>query len=216
MKLVLIPLFILANAFAGFDITPVTVTHDAGEQSKEITIQRDAASKCDYPTSPAATWQADGVKEACFARLPKFAGKIQPMQIGKGVPTIGELEVLSFLQAAQGDADKLVVDARGDGWAETGTIPGSVNIAHGSLEYIELLKDSYIKTMARLGVETDGKSHDFTNAKELVVFCNGQWCPQSGWFIKTLLKKGYPAQKIRWYRGGMSAWRALGLTTVNN
>ncbi|MGM0534402.1 MAG: rhodanese-like domain-containing protein [Campylobacterota bacterium] len=201
--------------FAGKNIHPVTVTHDFGNESKQITIQRKAVSECKHPTSPDATWQQGGVQEACFAKLPNFAGRIQPMRI-ENVTTIGELEVLSFLEAAQEDADKLLVDARGDGWAETGTIPGSVNIDHGSLEYMELLKDSYVQTMAKLGVETDGKSHDFTNAKELVVFCNGPWCPQSGWFVKSLLKKGYPAAKIQWYRGGMNAWRSLGLTTVNN
>ncbi len=215
MKRLLLPFLVAASAFAGFDITPVTVTHETGGQSKQITIQREAVSECKHPTSPDATWQQGGVQEGCFAKLPSFAGRIQPMRI-ENVTTIGELEVLSFLQAAQEDAGKLLVDARGDGWAETGTIPGSVNIAHGSLEYMELLKDSYVQTMSKLGVKTDGKSHDFTNAKELVVFCNGPWCPQSGWFVKKLLKKGYPAQKIRWYRGGMNAWRSLGLTTVNN
>jgi rhodanese-related sulfurtransferase len=30
----------------------------------------------------------------------------------------------------------------------------------------------------------------------------------------TLLKYGYPADKIKWYRGGMQNWTALGLTTV--
>ncbi|HBW06905.1 MAG TPA: sulfurtransferase, partial [Gammaproteobacteria bacterium] len=29
------------------------------------------------------------------------------------------------------------------------------------------------------------------------------------------LKYGYPAAKIKYYRGGMNAWKSLGLTTVN-
>jgi hypothetical protein len=40
------------------------------------------------------------------------------------------------------------------------------------------------------------------------------WCGQSPRNIKTLLKFGYPASKIKWYRGGMQNWETLGLSTV--
>ena len=55
---------------------------------------------------------------------------------------------------------------------------------------------------------------DFSQAKTLVLFCNGPWCGQSPNNIKGLLKIGYPASKIKWYRGGMQEWESLGLTTV--
>jgi hypothetical protein len=29
-----------------------------------------------------------------------------------------------------------------------------------------------------------------------------------------LLALGYPAHKLKWYRGGMQSWKSLGLTTV--
>ncbi len=32
--------------------------------------------------------------------------------------------------------------------------------------------------------------------------------------IKGLLKIGYPAHKLFWYRGGMQDWENLGLTTI--
>ena len=47
-----------------------------------------------------------------------------------------------------------------------------------------------------------------------MLYCNGSWCSQSTRFIQVLLGYGYPAEKIKWYRGGMQAWEALGLTTV--
>jgi hypothetical protein len=59
----------------------------------------------------------------------------------------------------------------------------------------------------------DGDWH-FDGAKTLVMFCNGPWCGQSSTNIKGLLRLGYPAQKILWYRGGMQDWECLGLTTV--
>ena len=51
-------------------------------------------------------------------------------------------------------------------------------------------------------------------AKTLVMFCNGMWCGQSPANIRTLLRFGYPADKLKWYRGGMQDWEILGLTTV--
>jgi rhodanese-related sulfurtransferase len=66
----------------------------------------------------------------------------------------------------------------------------------------------------RFGVKVDGDKMDFSNAKTLVMFCNGSWCPQSTLNIRSLIKKGYPADKIKWYRGGMQSWVTLGLTTV--
>ena len=32
--------------------------------------------------------------------------------------------------------------------------------------------------------------------------------------IKAMLREGYPADKIFYYRGGMQAWHILGLTVV--
>jgi rhodanese-related sulfurtransferase len=55
---------------------------------------------------------------------------------------------------------------------------------------------------------------DFSDTKTLVMFCNGMWCGQSPRNIMTLLKFGYPADNIKWYRGGMQDWEILGLTTV--
>jgi hypothetical protein len=32
--------------------------------------------------------------------------------------------------------------------------------------------------------------------------------------MATLLKFGYPAEKIKWFRGGMQTWEVLGFNTV--
>ena len=55
---------------------------------------------------------------------------------------------------------------------------------------------------------------DFSRAKTLVLWCNGMWCGQSPRAIRGLLRLGYPAKKLRYYRGGMQAWQSLGLTVV--
>jgi rhodanese-related sulfurtransferase len=66
----------------------------------------------------------------------------------------------------------------------------------------------------KFGANEKGEGYDFSKARTLVMFCNGMWCGQSPTNIKTLIKMGYPAEKIKWYRGGMQDWEILGLTTV--
>jgi rhodanese-related sulfurtransferase len=58
--------------------------------------------------------------------------------------------------------------------------------------------------------------YDFENAKTLILFCNGPWCNKSPSNIRTLLKFGYPSEKLKWYRGGMQSWESFGLTTVTD
>jgi rhodanese-related sulfurtransferase len=52
------------------------------------------------------------------------------------------------------------------------------------------------------------------NAKTLVLYCNGAWCGQSPTNVRQLLAVGYPAYKLKWYRGGMQSWKSLGLPTA--
>ena len=55
---------------------------------------------------------------------------------------------------------------------------------------------------------------NFGKAKELLLWCNGPWCDQSPRAIRNLLALGYPAEKLRYYRGGMQDWMVLGLTVT--
>lgn len=55
---------------------------------------------------------------------------------------------------------------------------------------------------------------DFSNAKELLLWCDGPWCGQSPRAIRGLMAAGYPAGKLYYYRGGMQMWQSFGLTTV--
>ena len=68
--------------------------------------------------------------------------------------------------------------------------------------------------LAALGAtKTDG-DWDFSEAKSLALYCNGPWCDQSPRAIQGLLKAGYPAEKLFYYRGGMQNWQLLGLTVT--
>jgi rhodanese-related sulfurtransferase len=142
---------------------------------------------------------------------------IQPMQLAPGVETIGELEMIDYLRAiSAGNTHVMVIDSRDGDWPRrSGMIPGAVSVAWDQLfparndpeKIANLLEDLF-------GARRDAPLWSFAHAKTLVFYCNGAWCGQSPTNIKTLLMLGYPANKIKWYRGGMQDWKMLGLTTV--
>ncbi len=159
---------------------------------------------------------------------------IQPMVLAPGVETIAEMEVIDYLtRMANGDDSILVIDSRTPDWVEKGTIPGAVNLPWTGLNpkkgattdgIIDILTNKFGVKLAK-GADSfavddaivagdTSKVFDFSNAKTLVMFCNGMWCGQSPNNIKNLLKFGYPAEKIKWYRGGMQDWSLLGLSTT--
>lgn len=142
---------------------------------------------------------------------------IQPMQLAEGVETLGELEVLDYLKRIrQGEGKLMVVDSRTPDWYAKGTIPGAVNIPYaqnmaGEATELPGLK----KTLhALFGVKEAGGTYDFSAAYTLAIFCNGPWCGQTPNYIRTLLALGYPASRLKWYRGGMQDWCSLGLTVI--
>tara|TARA_B110000967_G_C18760290_1_gene497462 strand:+ start:314 stop:1000 length:687 start_codon:yes stop_codon:yes gene_type:complete len=158
---------------------------------------------------------------------------IQPMVFAPGVETLGELEVIDYLVRMQSDENILVIDSRTPNWVAKGTIPGAVNISWVSLTPAKGASTEGIMDIMlnQMGVTLIGDVDEFevdeaivngnvadvfnyAQAKTLVLFCNGMWCGQSPASMKTLLSFGYPAEKIKWFRGGMQTWQVLGLTTV--
>ena len=118
--------------------------------------------------------------------------------------------------ASDGDDSILVIDSRTPDWVAKGTIAGSVNIPWTHLDTAKGASPFDIAEIMqeKFGVEEQEGLWNYSKAKTLVLFCNGMWCGQSPRNIKTLLKFGYPASKIKWYRGGMQNWETLGLSTV--
>jgi len=169
-------------------------------------------------------------------KCPPFC--VQPMKVAPGVTTVGEAEIFRFMDRELVSGNGMIVDARTPSWYKKGTIPGSINIpftefvagedAPETIKALETLgavrRDevgwftrSFEKIMAKLGLfgadqKTD--SWDFSEAKQVVFWCNGPWCGQSPRAIKGLLEQGFPAEKIAYYRGGMQMWKILGLTVV--
>ena len=183
------------------DIESVPVMHG----DKEFVIMRNQNQKNTVNPAFAKTSR----------KCPPFC--IQPSTLAPGVETIAEIEVLDYLRRmSEGDDSILVIDSRTPDWVAKGTIPGAINIPWTSLNPArgadpisigEILEGQFN------AVNLEGL-WNYSDAKTLVMFCNGMWCGQSPNNIKNLLTFGYPAHKIKWYRGGMQNWEILGLSTA--
>ncbi len=159
---------------------------------------------------------------------------VNPMIIADGVTTVGELEIVQFMETLLPRGKGILIDSRTPSWHKKGTIPGSINIpfsvfekAANDRELVAVLRSlggkqrydvGYVmRSLENAGLfDGDEKTDtwDFSDAKQLILWCNGPWCGQSPRAIRALISMGYPSHKLYYYRGGMQMWQSLGLTTA--
>jgi rhodanese-related sulfurtransferase len=190
-----------ANVNITAEIESVTVQHGASQ----VVIKRN--QNLNNTINPAFAKTSRQCPPSC----------IQPASVATGVETIAELEVLDFLkQISNGDDSILIIDTRLTDWVAKGTIPGAINIPWTKLDSIQGANSISIGEILQenLNARNLGGLWDYTTARTLVLFCSGIWCGEASNSIMNLLKHGYPAHKIKWYRGGMQSWESLGLTTI--
>lgn len=188
-----------------------------GEATKEVFISPGVVSINVMHNDAVVKLQRDQDRdnEISDSYLKTARGKIQKMHpfAPHAVDTIGELDVIEYVkQKSAGDDTLIVIDTRTPSWPViTGGIPTAINLPYTHFKNkekaLEIMEDL-------LGVQVDDV-YDFSYAKTLVMYCNGIWCGQTPAAINALLSYGYPAAKIKYYRGGMNAWKSLGLTTVD-
>lgn len=201
----------------------VTINHQgaADNEPREHIIKRIHDEECRKinGADPKVIWSDNYAKKDisknCKKTFVTTVGKITPMKITDKIKTIGELELINFIEKSQTNKNMLLIDARLPDWYAQKTIPTAENIP---FTYFNPKKypDDFYDVLEMIGVVEEAGKYDFSNAKELVLFCNGAWCPQSTFAIENLIKIGYPEEKISWYRGGMYSWAMLNLTTSDN
>ena len=144
-------------------------------------------------------------------------GRVQPIILADGIETIGEIELIKYLQEMQNDDSIVLVDTRKPGWHARLTLPGAINMPYTDFDDLENTESNLEDLEV---VKKEDGTYDFTDAKTILVFCNGYWCGQTpGMVLESkyaLTKIGYPVEKIKYYRGGMQAWTSLGLTVVGD
>ncbi len=208
---------ILADDAASLQFAGVEVT----DKGKEISVKRHRHPACQkVGITPhnvlGGELAASDVPRECKRSIVTALGTTQPMKIDNEIETVGELEVLKFLQVLEFEPEKYaLVDARDSHWYEEMTIPKAINIPYSDLTEDEDFYEDYARALKLLKITKDKNGKlDFSMAKDVLVFCNGNWCVQSVWAVKALVKMGYPKHKIFWYRGGLQDWAAAGFTTV--
>jgi rhodanese-related sulfurtransferase len=159
------------------------------------------------------------VPNECKVTFVKTVGKISPMKLHPDVETFGELEVLDYLQKMNSEEERkkgemLFIDSRAINWYKNQTIPSAMNMPFIYFRDAKKYPKEFEESLKTLGVKKVDDKYDFSEAKTFLTFCNGAWCGQSPWMIRVLLELGYPAEKIKWYRGGMQSWLGLSMTST--
>ena len=214
-----LPIFIINAAELDLKKNPVKITYiDSYDVKSEYNITRDISPKCkDVGIATATIWGGNmannDVPNECKKTYVTTVGKIAPIKINNDIQTFGEYEVIQFMQKAQNDKSMLFVDARLPVWYEKLTIPTAINLPFPNFDKAKNPAE-FNDVLETVGVANKNGVYDFTNAKTLLLFCNASWCPQSTWAIENLLKIGYPAKKLNWYRGGLESWTLMNLTTI--
>lgn len=223
--IVLLPIISFANSDFDYDLrwdgVEISFQGSSDDKPKDYTILRMHDDECRKinGADPKVVWDGDyankNVSNKCKKTFITTIGKITPMKITDKIKTVGELEVINFIKKSQTNKNMILIDARLPDWYSQKSIPTSENIPFTYFNP-EKYPDDFYDVLETIGVtEKDGK-YDFSKAKELMLFCNGAWCPQSTFAIENLIKIGYPEEKLSWYRGGMYSWTMLNLTTVSN
>ena len=192
------------------------VHYNDGES--EIIIKREKPQECKsikfgVKNILGGSYASGEINPKCKKTYVTYFGSISPMIFTKGVDTYGELEVLDFIKKAQDNENMLVVDSRTENWYLHFTIPSAVNAPYTFLKQSQY-PEEYGEVLDTFGVKTVNGKYDFSEAKELLLFCNAVWCSQSIIAMTELIRIGYPKEKLKWYRAGIQGWTSLGLQTI--
>ena len=196
-----------------------TTYKNSKDEEKTIVIKREKKDECkEVAFDPKTVYGGNGqaadlVKADCKRAFVTYMGKIAPIKFSDKVETFGEVEVLDFIEKTKNDKTMMLVDSRTENWFFHETIPSAVNVPYIYMKQSQY-PDEFEEYLEILGVKKVNGKYDFSNAKTILMFCNGAWCGQSPESMKALTAIGYLEEKLKWYRGGMQSWLSLGLTTV--
>jgi len=138
---------------------------------------------------------------------------IAPISPSPKIKNREELELLQFMQNQVANNKGYIVDAREPQYFAVETIPTAINIPFGMIESADDAKLKKLFQVLGATIKPD-KTLDYTNAKELVLFCSGPWCLASPKLLSKISEHGYPYEKLSYYRSGLQGWKLLGLTTT--
>jgi rhodanese-related sulfurtransferase len=131
---------------------------------------------------------------------------LQPIIAHPNVETVGEVEIIKFMEIQESRKNGLLVDVRSREDYTAETIPSAINIPYTVVDNTRAIEE----ILKVLGFAKEDKE----KAQELIFFCNGSTCSKSANMIRAFVEMGYPTEKIKYYHGGIQMWKMLGFTTV--
>jgi len=148
-----------------------------------------------------------------YTKLYRPKQYIQPVKITRKIKTIGEIELLKFMEDKSNSKQGIVIDLREKYQYLEESIPSSSNIPFGIKDKPEKLE----KVLSIFGAKRDANGKlDTSEALDIAFYCDGLWSNKSAIIINKFIDLGYPINKLYYYRGGFQMWKILGLTTVSN
>lgn len=169
-----------------------------------------AQSSAITETARTYTFSMQGSEVTISRNGPPCPGScLQPMSVAPGVDTLGELEVIAYLQGAVSNGSGLLIDVRTPRDFSTGAVPGAVNVPVATFAPNNPYRNDLLSA---LGVKDVSTNPNFNRAFSLVIYGSGSDDRGAQDAINDLLNAGYPAGKIFYYRGGASDWAQLGLS----
>jgi len=149
----------------------VTTEHERFDGTMEkFTVEREVDRLCIFiPISNESVWEGEyagrDIPQRCINTFVKGIGQIQPMTIHPDVETIGELEVLEFIEKMKHNHNMLLIDTRDESFYNYRTIPSATNIFYRHITKRATFPEEFDKIVKSLGVVKIKDSYDFTNAK---------------------------------------------------
>ncbi len=226
IKYILTSVLIISYSFSSnydLEYTGVMVnTITENKEQKNYLVKRNIPKECkNLPINNEMLWTGnfahEKVPEKCKSTYVHTKGKLLPINLYNGLETYGELEVLAFIKEMQHNNKMLLIDSRNPSWFDYRTIPAAINMPFVYFKNRDNYEFHFEYALKHLGIfiQKDGE-YDFSDAKTLVLFCNGPWCTQSPNMLYALIAIGYPVEKLKWYRGGMQDWLGAGMTSTRN
>lgn len=134
---------------------------------------------------------------------------VQPLRAAEGVETLGALEVIWLLQTEISAGAGLLVDVRLPQDFAAGHVPGAVNVPGVTLAPGNPAQGGILMA---LGAAETAVGLDFATARPLTLYGAGPGRAEATEAVRALVQAGFPAGKLRFFRGGMQEWLQFGLT----
>lgn len=134
---------------------------------------------------------------------------VQPIRMAPGVVSFGALEVIGFLANDLARREGLVLDVRLPDAYGRGHVPGAVNVPEPTLSGENPLQRDILLA---LGVREAEGALEFSRAPVLVIYGQDAMDGRAIEALRHVMSAGYPAEKLRYFRGGFQEWQLFGLT----